>query len=397
MKNTNKKIISVTSAAALLLSLVTMANGEEGGKIYINNTVLESAELKQNNDTTLVPLRAICENLGFTVNWIEESRTIELVKLPIYITCSPDYDGYTFSKMAPQKLGTSPLLIDDTTYVPENFINEILQGTLVKENGDYYITYGEQTNTITGTVCDLVIENDKIVKIVIGEPDNIDTHIELNLTDEISKIAEELNIVIGTEIVAETTGTQTMSIPPQMTPVSLSLSEKAVLPTISGTVADIIYEDEKLVKLVLGEKENPETQTILNLTEEIAATVKELGIEVGTEITAQTQDLATLSIPPQMIPVSIEIAEKTSDSVSTEPIEGTICDLVYEDEKLTQIIIGDENAPMTQTVLNLSEELAAKAIELKAEKGKTIKATASAMKTRSLPPQQALLSIEDIK
>ena len=315
MKHTKKRILSVATTAALLLSISAAVNAKDEGNIYLNNALLENTQIVEHNDVTMIPLRAVCENLGFTVNWIHESRTIELVKMPIYITCSPDRDGYTFSKTAPQLLGVAPQLIDDSTYVPTNFINEILQGEISEENGNIYINYGE---------------------------------------------------------------------------------EEVAVPVVSGTVCDMIFEDENLIKLVIGEKDLPDTQTILNLSEEMAKIATELGIEVGSVISAEVEDLATLSIPPQMIPVSLELVE-ADVSESTEAVEGVICDLVFEDEKLVQIVIGDENDPLSQTVLNLTEELAAKALELKAEKGMTLKGTASMMMTRSIPAQQPLVSIEEIK
>ena len=315
MKNSTKKIIAVTSASAILVSLASIVQANESGNIYINNTALENVKIQKSNDTVMLPLRSICENLGFEVNWIDESRTIELVKMPIYITCSPDRDGYTFAKTAPQLLGSAPQLIDDVTYVPMNFVNEILQGEIYEENGNYYISYGD-------------------------------------------------------------------------------VQDKA---TISGAVCDMIYEEDKLVQIVIGDKDDVMTQTILNLTEEIANKVKELGIDVGSQISAEVQDLATLSIPPQMIPVSIEIAETIHEEAETEDINGVICELVYEDDKLVQIIIGDKENPLSQTALNLSDELSAQAVEAGVKEGMTITGTASAMKTRSIPAQQPMISITEIK
>lgn len=479
MKNTNKKLIAVTASIATLLSTAAMINAEEGGKIYLNESILENASIQNKDDITLIPLRAVCESLGFTVTWIEESRTIELVKLPIYITCSPDRDGYTFSKMAPQELGIAPLLIDDTTYVPKSFVNEILKGSIEEKNGNYYISYGENSQTSSvaeGTVCDLIYEDDKLVQIIIGDTEDIDSQIALNLSEELAQSAIEQNIVIGSYVTAETTELQTMSIPPQMIPTSitvinqspslfgtvcdliyeddklvqivigdaddinsqtvLNLSEDIALraeelgivigseisaqitdlmtmsippqviptsleivetqnPVISGAVCDLIYEDEKLIQIVIGDIEDPNSQTILNLSEDMAKTAEELDIVIGSEISAQVTDLMTMSIPPQMIPVSIELSQaQEADSVE---IEGKICELVYENDKLVQIVIGNEDDRMSQTALNLSDELSAKAVELNAEKGMTIRGTASAMTTRSLPPQQALLSIDEIK
>ena len=395
MNNKTRKIIALASVAAMFASFAAIANAQSENKIYVNGNVLKNAEVKKVDDTSFLPLRAICEDLGFEVNWINESRTIELVKMPIYITCSPDRDGYTFARTAPMLLGSAPVLIDDTTYVPVNFIDEILKGTYETQNGSYHISYGEEvapaTTTISGTVCDLIFEEDKLTQLVIGNAEDVMSQTALNLSEELAELCEELNIVIGTEITCEVKEMATMSIPPQMIPVSIAVVEATEVPSVSGTVCELIYEDEKLVKIVIGDIEDPMTQTVLNVTEELAAKALEAGVKVGSDIYAEVQEMATMSIPPQMFPVSIEIVE------TSEAIEDKIIELVYEDEKLVQIVIGDETNPLAQTVLNLSEELAAKALELKAEKGKTIVATASLMKTRSIPAQQALISIEEIR
>lgn len=397
MKNTTKKIIAVTSASAVLLALASIAQANESGNIYINNTALENAKIQKVNDNVLLPLRSICEEIGFEVNWIQDSRTIELVKMPIYITCSPDYDGYTFSKTAPQLLGTAPELIDDTTYVPMNFVNEILHGEISVENGNYYINYGEtvQENTVSGTVCDIIYEDDKITQIVIGNAEDVNSQTALNLSEELSALASELNIVIGSNISATTSDIQTMSIPPQFVATSLEI----LYPEVSGTVCDMIYKDDKLVQIVIGDKDDVMTHTILNVTDEIANTAAELGIDVGTQINAQVQDIATLSLPPQMIPVSIEVVEAEQEEAveQTEDISDVICELVYEDNKLVQIVIGDKENPLLQTALNLSDELGTQAVKAGVKEGMTITATASAMKTRSIPAQQALISISEIK
>ena len=204
MKNSTKKIIAVTSASAILVSLASIVQANESGNIYINNTALENVKIQKSNDTVMLPLRSICENLGFEVNWIDESRTIELVKMPIYITCSPDRDGYTFAKTAPQLLGSAPQLIDDVTYVPMNFVNEILQGEIYEENGNYYISYGDVQDkaTISGAVCDMIYEEDKLVQIVIGDKDDVMTQTILNLTEEIANKVKELGIDVGSQISA---------------------------------------------------------------------------------------------------------------------------------------------------------------------------------------------------
>lgn len=310
MNNIKKRITTFASALAVLSVATAYANTNVQGKIFLNNTPIDNAVVTE-GEMTYLPLRAVCEGLGMTVEWIDESRTIQIVDLPTFITCSPDYDGYTFARTAPMLLGASPKLINDVTYVPSNFIEEILHGTLDTTDGNYNIFYGEQaveTSFINGTICQMVYEDDKLVQIVIGEAEDEETQTVLNLTDEMREVATNLGLDVGVTINAEVEALATLSIPPQMIPVSIEIAVEET-DTIQGTVCELIFEDEKLVKIAIGDKEDVYSQTILNLSETLAKKVQELEIKEGTQITATTKNLETMSIPPQRIPLDIEISK----------------------------------------------------------------------------------------
>ncbi len=324
MKNTTKKILAVLSATAILTSAslamaddyeTMLISANEESPIYVNDTLLDKTT-KIVGNTQFLPLRAVCEALGFEVNWIEESRTIEIVNMPRYITCSPDRDGYTFARTAPMLLGSAPTLIDDTTYVPANFVDEIIGYSLIIENGAYHIPTE------------------------ISEPQ------------------------------AETV-------------------------EVSGTIVDFIYdENEKLVQIVTGDKDDPMNQVIYNLSEELIEKVTELNLEVGMSFTGVAQALQTMSIPPQQPLLSIEV----SNEAETVEVSAKIVELIYdENEKLVQLVTGDEKDPLNQLIFNLSEDLINKADELKLEVGKTFKGQAAMLQTMSIPPQQPLLTITEVK
>ncbi len=325
MKNTTKKIIAVLSASTIALSAsIAMADAENDimlisannpSQIYVNDTLLENATIHTADDKQFLPLRAICEALGFTVNWINESRTIEIVDLPLYVTCSPDRDGYTFARTAPMLLGSAPLLIDDTTYVPLNFVDEIIKHDLKNENGNIYIT----------------------------------------------------------------------------TPV-----EKV---EVSGEIVELIYnENDVLVQIVTGDKEDPMNQLIFNLSEELSAKAAELGLEVGKTFTGVALPLQTMSIPAQQPLVDIIEISTSETAVETVDVTAEIVELIYdENENLVQILTGDKEDPMKQLIFNLSEELTKNASELNLEVGKTITGKAVALQTMSIPAQQPLVEITEIK
>ena len=327
MKNTTKKALAVLSATAIALT-ASLAMAEENeimlisekpdGQIYVNDQLLDKTA-QAVGETEFLPLRAICEALGFTVEWIDESRTIEIVNLPMYITCSPDRDGYTFAKTAPMLLGSAPVLIDDVTYVPQNFVDEIIGCTLVAEDGAYHIA-------------------------------------------------------------------------------SLEEVQEAETVEISAVIADFIYdENDNIIQIVTGDIEDPLNQVVYNLSEELIASVKDLGLEVGMTINGTATAQQTMSIPPQQPLLTLEVAA-AEDAIETEEVTATIVGLLYdENEKLVQIVTGDKEDPMQQLIFNLSEELIEKASELGLEEGKTITGEAAMLQTMSIPPQQPLLTITEVK
>lgn len=74
----------------------------------------------------MIPLRLVGESLGYEVSWNQETKTSELVRGPQWTALTIGEDNYNFAKML-VKLGTAPVLIEDRTFVPMSFIEEILK------------------------------------------------------------------------------------------------------------------------------------------------------------------------------------------------------------------------------------------------------------------------------
>lgn len=321
MKNTTKKIYSVLSAAAIILSASTaiaeesdimLISHEHESPIYVDGTLLEKGA-KTVGEVEFLPLRAICEALGFTVDWNKDSRKIEISNLPMYITCSPDRDGYTFAKTAPMLLGSAPALIDDVTYVPQNFVDEIIGYSLSNDNGTYYITSAqEETDEITAVVADLIYdENGKLTQIVTGDKNDPMNQLIYNLSDEAAQSAADLKLAVGMSFKGTAAALQTMSIPPQQPLNTIDSVFEATTDDIKtvgvdAVVVELVYdEDEKLIQIVTGDKEDPKKQVAFNLSEELAQKAIELGLEAGKTIVGEADSAQTKSLPPQQALVSI--------------------------------------------------------------------------------------------
>ena len=141
------------------------------------------------------------------------------------------------------------------------------------------------------------------------------------------------------------------------------------------------------MQIITGEKEDPNTQNAYNLSDELAETVKKLGIKEGSQIIGTADIAQTRSIPPQQTLYTVELLQSVE-------ISGTVCEVVYENDKPVQLVTGEKDNPTKQWVYILNDELSKKVTELGIKEGTKIKGTAKEMVTMSIPPQQPLLTIE---
>ena len=102
----------------------------EGQVEEINEFLLESQHIKEIDGVKMIPLRLVGESLGYEVSWNQEAKRAELVKGAQWTAVTIGEDNYNFAKML-VRLGTAPALVEDRTYVPMNFIEEILKATVV--------------------------------------------------------------------------------------------------------------------------------------------------------------------------------------------------------------------------------------------------------------------------
>ncbi len=97
--------------------------------ILWNGEVIDLGELEAYVDeagNVMIPIRVVTEAMGYEVNWIGETRTVELIRGAHWITLKVDADWYAFGKRAPQELGVAPIIHSGRTYVPATFFSDIL-------------------------------------------------------------------------------------------------------------------------------------------------------------------------------------------------------------------------------------------------------------------------------
>ena len=90
---------------------------------------------KNEEGIMMIPLRQVAETLGYEVIWNNEARSVELIKGPQWSLVKIGEDQYNFARML-VKLHTAPEIKDSTTYVPYDFLNEVLRVNVeITENG----------------------------------------------------------------------------------------------------------------------------------------------------------------------------------------------------------------------------------------------------------------------
>lgn len=222
MNNRFKKVIVSTAALAMLSSAAVLAEepvliSEPEADITVEETAAVPAApittpYEVIDGVTMLPLRAIAENFGYTVEWFEETQSVSITRGAQQISFSIGADLYAFSRMAPQPLGKAPVLVDDcTTYVPIALFTDFA-------GLNCYVDETECTTVQPSIVSILSIEEDG--SLVVAD----DFYGEV-----VVRIGEETKIIANGEAVSsdlfaaeqllavEYGAAMTMSIPPQTT------------------------------------------------------------------------------------------------------------------------------------------------------------------------------------
>jgi len=278
-----------------------------------------TADVYEMDGTVMLPLRAICERLGFNVEWVNETRTVVLEKLPVYVTFCADEDGYTFARTAPMLLGHAPKIIENRTYVPSNFINEILQGTIeIKENNiDIKWLQEAETEDVYENVT--FIEKDEEGRLLVNNFLKGDMLLNVTeetvITNEAGEALKVEDITTEKELKVKLAPAMTMSIPPQVNALEIVVLDKLAPVTKSGVVSEVVTEEDVVKQIVIGKYEDGEGFFAINVSDETVVydangdEVKLSDVKVDSEITASVSATSTMSIPAQFTGFALRIVK----------------------------------------------------------------------------------------
>ncbi len=368
------------------------ANTEENAPaVYVDGIKLDVAPIVNADGTYMLPLRAMMEELGFEVNWDAATGLSVLTKGPVQITINPFEDGYTFAKTAPIKLGSAPVVKNDTTYVPEAFVAEILQGKYSNNGSFAYVTLQDTTEKIS---MNAEVKDVAEGKIEIGLEGIEDYTVILNLPDETvledkdGNTIEVADITKGDLVYAEFSSAMTRSIPPQSNAIKIQVLKAADQGEVQenkyyGLVSQIegstLYMDGEDMDAKLVIHVDDKTQVKNELGENIALS----DIKEGTYLEVVTSPAYTASLPPQTTAVSVSV-------LNYEETEAEVIS-VDENQIVATLNEGSEDV-MDQIIFNINENTkiykdgqVITAADL--EEGAKIEVIHSIASTFSIPPQ----------
>ena len=108
----------------IVLDTVEVENEEVAGETVLN---ISASDVKTDGEIKLVPVRKYAESLELTVGWNGEDKSVTVGTVPMGVSFKRGENSYSKSKMTPFTLECAPKLIDDTTFVPVSFFEEVLE------------------------------------------------------------------------------------------------------------------------------------------------------------------------------------------------------------------------------------------------------------------------------
>jgi hypothetical protein len=104
-------------------------NGEKTNVIELNGKKidLKDATLYGKNGKLMVPLRVVAEAIGYKVTWNGNEQSVELSNGSNFTKVYIGKDSYFYGKMTPIQFGVAPEVKNNQTYVPLNFVFDILK------------------------------------------------------------------------------------------------------------------------------------------------------------------------------------------------------------------------------------------------------------------------------
>lgn len=263
-KNLSKILTLLTLVSCLTISSISLLKAEETNNSEKTNveSIEEISEEKKANEESIekvastetkeilfnlvdienqkyFKVREVAEALGYTVEWDSETKSVTISNLPVYVKFFIGIDGYTFARTAPMRLGASPIILEDSTYVPTAILELIADGSEIKltdktltviktelteskESKDEASNKESKISSDALSLVEILEINAKDKTLLVKDATLGD--VVLNLTNE--NIAEDIlsSLKVGQSINVLYSEEMTLSLPPINTPLKVTLS-----------------------------------------------------------------------------------------------------------------------------------------------------------------------------
>lgn len=143
-----KKIISLLLAVGLVLSSATLAFANENEiSVYVEGQKVSFDVPPQTiNDRTMVPIRAIFEVMGATVNWDNATQTAICTKDNTVVKMTLN-SKTEYINDVPYEMDVAPVIVDNRTLAPARYVAEAF-GYFVNWDGNTKSVLINKTSTI---------------------------------------------------------------------------------------------------------------------------------------------------------------------------------------------------------------------------------------------------------
>lgn len=140
-KTTDKLIVEEDKIVHIMDGAIEVS--DEIDMFYKDKKIESDLNAQKINGITMIPLSSVLTEMGYTVKWIGDTRTVEISKGAQWTSVTIDKNKYFKNRMAPWSLSSAPLIVEGRTYVPLEFIAEILGVNINIENGNIKFVDGE--------------------------------------------------------------------------------------------------------------------------------------------------------------------------------------------------------------------------------------------------------------
>lgn len=134
-KNGDKVYVEEDQKVSIMDGATDMSN--ETIEMYYNDQLIDT-ELKvvKINGIAMLPLSPVLKAMDYDVKWNGETQSVEILKGAQWTSIKIGENAYFRNRMAPWELSSAPIIQDSRTFVPVEFMVDILGKGLMVEMGD---------------------------------------------------------------------------------------------------------------------------------------------------------------------------------------------------------------------------------------------------------------------